>query len=128
MLLFPFFLLFLCYETRRFAYLKAFLKGEFFVYIVLKLVHSQELMPNINVDLIVFEELCPVKSDYQPHGLNVLLRLCVTTEFTFPDRQPQNVSFYSNYSYKEVYDQPSVMPQANGMRCFTSRFVICQKN
>lgn len=63
MLLFPFFLLFLCYETRRFAYLKAFLKGEFFVYFILKSVQSQVLMPNINAHLIVFEELCPVDSN-----------------------------------------------------------------
>lgn len=99
MLHFPFFLIFLCYETRRFAYLKAYLKGDLSVYIILKYVLSQVLVSNINVHLSFIEELCPVKWNYQPHGLYVILRLCLTSEFTFPDRQPQNVSFYSNYPY-----------------------------
>lgn len=60
MLLFPFFLIFLCYETRRFAHLKAFLKGEFFVYFIRKSVKSEVLMPGINVHLMVFPKLSTV--------------------------------------------------------------------
>lgn len=60
MLHFPFFLIFLCYETGRFAYLKAFLKGEFFVYFTRKSVKHQVLMPGINVHLMVSQELSTV--------------------------------------------------------------------